>query len=118
MAVRRKTEGNITVLGASGEFYGGDETDQLRKAILDEATAGNTRLVLDLSDCSMMNSSGISVMVEAYRTYADRNGEIKLCGLQKRMTNLLVTAKLINVFGHYPTVAEALAAFAQSTAGT
>lgn len=117
MAVQRTTVGNVTVLGASGEFTGGDETDRLREAILAEAKAGNTLLVLDLSACRMMNSSGISVLVEAYRNYASRDGEIRLCGLQKRMTSQLSTVRLIPIFGHHTTVAEAVAAFAERTAG-
>jgi anti-anti-sigma factor len=105
--------GPITVLDVVGEFTGGDETDQLLKAVLDEAAAGNRRLLLDLSECVMMNSSGIAVLVEAYRNYAGRGGEIKLCGLQRRMTNQLITVRLINIFGHHPTADEAIAAFEQ-----
>ena len=118
MAVDRRTAGNVTVLGARGEFTGGDETDRLREAIRGEAAAGNTLLVLDLSGCRMMNSSGISVLVEAYRNYAARGGEIRLCGLQKRITSQLSTVRLINIFGHHATVDEAVAAFAARTAGT
>jgi anti-anti-sigma factor len=112
MAVHRTTVGNVTVLQAAGEFTGGDETDRLREAILAEAAAGNTCLVLDLSQCLMMNSSGISVLVEAYRNYAGRGGEIRLCGLQKRLTTQLSTVRLINILGHHPSVDEAVAAFA------
>lgn len=117
MSVRRYPIGNVTVLMVGGEFFGGDETDRLRKAILDEAASGNMRLLLDLSECSNMNSSGLAVMVEAHKIYSARQGEIKLCGLQKKMTSLLVMTRLINAFGHYPTQAEAVAAFAGSPAG-
>lgn len=117
MSVERSSVGNITVLRAGGEFTGGDETDRLREAILSEASAGNTLLVLDLSDCRMMNSSGISVLVEAYRNYASRGGEIRLCGLQKRMASQLATVRLIHMFGQHPTAGEAVAAFSAKTAG-
>jgi anti-sigma B factor antagonist len=116
MGIRRKISGSVTVLQVSGEYFGGEETDRLRKAILDEAASGNTRLLLDLADCSNMNSTALSVMVEAHRNYSARQGEIRLCGLQKKMTSLLVMTRLINVFGHYPTEVEALAAFAVSPA--
>ncbi len=117
MAVRRTAIGSVTVLGASGDFTGGDETDRLREAILGEAAAGNTLLVLDLSECGIMNSSGISVLVEAYRNYTGRGGEIRLCGLQKRMSVTLSTVRMINIFGHHPNVGEAVAAFAERAAG-
>ena len=117
MTVRRRTLGSVTVLAALGEFTGGSETDELLKAILDEAATGNLRLLLDLSECTMMNSSGISVLVEAYRNYAARGGEIKLSGLQKRMTHQLVTVRLINIFSHHPNADEAIAAFEQHVPG-
>jgi anti-sigma B factor antagonist len=117
MAVKRTASGRITVLEVSGDFTGGDETDRLREAVLAEATAGNTLLVLDLARCEMMNSSGISVLVEAYRNYTARGGEIRLCGMQKRLTNQLATVRLINIFGHHATLDEALAAFAEPKAG-
>ncbi len=117
MGVRRSISGNVTVLRVGGEFFGGDETERLRKAILDESAGGNMRLLLDLSECGNMNSSGLAVMVEAHKLYSARQGEIKLCGLQKKMTSLLVMTRLINVFGHYPTEVEALAAFAGTPAG-
>ena len=117
MAVRRTDVGRVAVLAASGNFTGGDETDRLREAILAEAAAGNTLLVLDLSECGMMNSSGISVLVEAYRNYTARGGEVRLSGLQKRMTTQLSTVRLINIFGHHANVDEAVAAFAERTAG-
>jgi anti-sigma B factor antagonist len=117
MAVGRRVVGNVTVLHASGEFTGGDETDRLRDAILAEAAAGNTLLVLDLSDCRMMNSSGISVLVQAYRNYAARGGEIRLCGLQRRMASQLSTVRLINIFAQHPTVEDAVAALAPGASG-
>ena len=114
MAVSARVVGDVTVLEVSGQFTGGDETDQLRNAILAEASQGNMRLVLDLSGCRWMNSSGISVLVEAYRNYAGRHAEIKLCGLQPRIINQLATVRLITLLGSYPTVDEAIAAFTPS----
>ena len=116
MGVRRKAIGNITVLQISGELWGGDETEQFRKAIMDEAATGNTRLVFDISDCSNMNSTGLGVFAEALRNYSSRNGSIKLAGSQKKMTNLLVMTRLIGYFGHYATVEEAIASFSESPA--
>ena len=118
MGVSRTTLGSVTVLGAIGDFTGGDETDRLRDVILGEAAAGNLLLILDLASCSMMNSSGMSVLVEAYRNYAGRGGEIRLCGLQPRMVHQLSTVRLIGLIGHDDTVDDAVAAFDRRTAGT
>lgn len=117
MGVRTKSVGSIVVLEVKGQFFGDKETDQLEKAIADVGASGNTQLVLDMSECSMMNSTALSVLIGAHRQYEARHGAIKLCGLQKRMENMLVMTRLINVFGHYPTVEAAVASFAETPTG-
>jgi len=119
MGIRRTTIGDdIVVLQVAGEFFGGDETDRLQEAIAKEEAVGNMKLILDLSNCSQMNSTALSVLVMAHKGYTARGAHIKLCGLQKKMTSLLVMTRLINVFGHYPTVEEAAASFVLGSTAT
>lgn len=112
MAVRRKEVRSITVLALKGSFFGDNETDELQKAIMDEAAAGNQRLVLNLSDCQALNSIAIGVLMRGYTNYKGRGGEIKLCGLGKRIKDLFTMTKLIMVFDHHETEEQAIAAFA------
>ncbi len=113
MAVRRRQVRSIVVLYPRGSFFGDTETDELQKAIMDEAAAGNTRLVLNLSECQALNSTAIGVLMRGYTNYKGRNGEIKLCGLGKRIKDLFTMTKLIMVFDHHETEDEAVAAFAE-----
>ncbi len=112
MAIKRREVRSIVVLYPRGGFFGDKETDELQKAIMDEAAAGNTRLVLNMSECSALNSIGIGVVMRGYVNYKGRNGEIKLCGLGKRLRDLFTMTKLIMVFDHHETEEEAIAAFA------
>lgn len=112
MAVRRKQIESIVVLYPKGNFFGDTETDDLQKAILDEAAGGNMRLVLNLSECQALNSTALGVLMRGYANYKGRGGEIKLCGLGKRLKDLFTMTKLIMVFDHHETEDEALAAFA------
>jgi anti-anti-sigma factor len=113
VAVRRKQVRSITVLSLRGSFFGDNETDELSKAIMDEAAAGNTRLVLNMSDCERMNSIAIGVLMRGYTNYKSRGGEIKLCGLGKRVKDIFVMAKLIMLFDHHDTEEQAIAAFSE-----
>ena len=112
MAVRRKQVRSIVVLYPKGSFFGDAETDELQKAIMDEAAGGNTRLVLNLAECQALNSTAIGVLMRGYANYKGRGGEIKLCGLGKRIKDLFTMTKLIMVFDHYDTEELALEAFA------
>ena len=113
MAVRRKQVRSIVVLYPKGSFFGDAETDELQKAIMDEAAGGNTRLVLNLAECQALNSTAIGVLMRGYANYKGRGGEIKLCGLGKRIKDLFTMTKLIMVFDHHETEDEAVAAFAE-----
>ncbi len=112
MAVRRRQVQSIVVLYPKGSFFGDTETDDLQKAIMDEAAAGNKHLVLNLSECQALNSTALGVLMRGYANYRGRGGEIKLCGLGKRLKDLFTMTKLIMVFDHHEAEDEALAAFA------
>ena len=112
MAVKRREVGPIVILSLSGSFFGDTETDEMSKAIMDEIGAGNTRLVLNLTDCKALNSIAIGVLMRGYTSYKSRGGEIKLCGLGKRIKDLFIMTKLIMVFDHHESEEQALAAFA------
>jgi anti-sigma B factor antagonist len=112
VAVRRKQVRSIVVLYPKGSFYGDKETDELQKAIMDEAAAGNTRLVMNMSECQALNSIAIGALMRGYTNYRGRGGEVKLCGLGKRLQDLFTMTKLIMVFDHHDTEEKAIAAFA------
>ena len=82
MAIQQRQVGAIAILYPKGSFFGDQETDDLQKALMDQAAASNTRLVLNLKDCQALNSIAIGVLMRAYANYRGRGGEIKLCGLE------------------------------------
>ena len=100
------------ILYPKGGFFGDKETDELQKAIMDEAAAGNTRLILNMTECTSLNSIAIGVLMRGYTNYKSRGGEIKLCGLGKRLKDLFTMTKLIMVFDHHESEDEAVAAYA------
>ena len=112
MSIKKRQIESITVIAARGRFYGDHETDELEAAIMGEAAAGNTRLVVNLSECEAMNSVALGVLMRGMANYRTRNAEIKLCGLGKKLKDLFVMTKLIMVFDHYETEELALASFA------
>jgi len=111
VAVRRRDVRSIAVLYPKGSFFGDKETDELQKAIMDEAATGNTRLLLNMSECQSLNSIAIGVLMRGYTNYKGRGGEIKLCGLGQRLQSLFAMTKLIMVFDHHDTEEQAIAAF-------
>jgi anti-sigma B factor antagonist len=116
MSVRKRSVRSITILQVGGSFFGGTETDELTQAIAEVGASANRFLILDLAECRMMNSSALGVLTRAHHEYSSRGGVIKVVGLQRRMENILVLTRLINLFDHYATVEEAMASFAEARA--
>ncbi len=69
MAVKRKEVRSIVVLTLKGRFYGDRETDELEKAVMDEAAAGNTRLVIDMNECEALNSVALGALMRGFANY-------------------------------------------------
>ncbi len=112
MPIRRKEVQGIVILYPKGSFFGDQETDDFQKALMDEAATGNTRLIINLSECLAFNSIAIGVLMRGHSNYMGRGGQIKLCNMGKRLHDLFTMTKLIKVFDHHETEEQALTAFA------
>lgn len=111
MSIRRTEVQEVVIIRPIGSFFGGQETDDFEEALMREAANGNTRLLLNLSECVVLNSVAIGALMRAYANYKARRGQIVLCEMGKRVHELLTMTRLIQVFDHYETQEQALAAF-------
>ncbi len=59
--------------------------------------AGDTKLVIDLSDVSYIDSASIGCLMDIYRMMADRSGTVKLVGLQERVETMVSLTGLHNL---------------------
>ena len=103
----------IKVIALSGEFVGGNETDDLREALAQESKEGEDRLLIDLAGATYLNSTALGVLIAAHTNFSKRGGKIALCNISKNIENIFVITKLTLVFSIYNTRAEALAAMAE-----
>jgi anti-sigma B factor antagonist len=88
----------IAVVEPRGSLVGGEETDDLKRKILDLTEQGNKKLIIDLSNVAYLNSAGLGALVQIYTTYTRNGGVVKLCGLEKSVRNIFVMTKLMSVF--------------------
>jgi anti-sigma B factor antagonist len=112
MALKEKTEGEIVILYPRGFLMGGAETDELQRRISELETAGNQKLVVNLSETSHMNSTAIGVFITAHKHYSERGARLKLCNVDRKIQNVFVITRLSLVFEVYESEAEAVASFA------
>jgi len=110
MAVRVEKLGDVAIVAPEGNFFGGNETDELDRTFKELIAIQNAKMVLDLGKVSHLNSIAIGLLVGAYTNYQKRGGRIVLANVDRRIQNVFVVTKLSLVFEVADTRQEALAA--------
>jgi len=104
--------GDVTVIDATGRITLGEAASSFRDEIKNLAAKGEKKLLLNLSDVSYIDSSGIGEMVSSFTTVTNHGGQLKLLGLNKRVKDLLQITKLYTVFEVFDDEASAVRSFA------
>ncbi len=103
---------HATVVELKGKFLGSVDGDVFRTAIRDLKEGGKTKLVIDLSDTEMIDSTGIGTLISALTSMRNVGGDVKIAGLKKRIKNLFLMTRLLGpVFDDYDTVEDAVDSF-------
>jgi len=108
----REVEG-VTILDVQGRLIGSNGLKL--KNIIDKVIAskakGEAKLLLNLAKVSMMDSSGLVIVVAAYTSVQRKKGRVVLLSLGKSTRQLIVVAKLIIIFETYDNEDAAVASF-------
>jgi len=104
--------GDVTVVDAAGRITLGEGSSALRDTLRDMVTKGQKKILLNLSEVSYIDSSGIGELVSGFTTVTNQGGSLKLLGLTKRVKDLLQITKLYTVFDVHDDEASAVRSFA------
>ena len=110
-ASSRTTENGVEVIKLDGKITIGAGDQQLREVISNALNGGKTKLLLDMSGVTTIDSSGIGELVGSYTTVTNRGGKLKLLHLPAKLNELLHVTQLITVFEVYESEPEAVASF-------
>jgi anti-sigma B factor antagonist len=72
--------------------------------------AGHADIVIDLSKVTLIDSSGLGVLVSILKKTGEK-GEIRLCGLRDNIKSLFQLTRLDKVFAIYHSQEEAVESF-------
>ena len=85
----------------------------LEAAIDEQLNARHFRLVIDLSEVAYMSSSGLRALLRARRQAQSGGGDVVLCAMNQRVTEVFEMIGFNNLFRIFATAAEAAAALAK-----
>lgn len=84
-------------------------TDVFRQEVQALLNRDENEIVFDLQNVSVMNSSGLGVLIMARDAMSKKSGKVKLANLQTLMQEIFTRMRLDTLFSIYPDVKEALA---------
>ena len=113
MRIDVANEGVVTIVRPVGERLDIEVASDFRAMLLSLIEQGHRRLVVDLTDVSFIDSSGLGALVSALKTLkrSDVGGDVRLARVQAQVVSLLEIIRLNRVFTTYPTVEQAVQSF-------
>ena len=101
----------VSILDLSGRITLGEGSVQLRDAIRGLIGKGQKHILLNLGEVNYIDSSGLGELVSAFTTAKNKQADVKLLNLTKKVHDLLQLTKLVTVFDIKNDEASAIASF-------
>jgi anti-anti-sigma factor len=104
--------GDIVVVRCSGRVVAGVECDQLQRHVLD-AMVFDRDFIINLTDVTFVDSSGLGLLVRLHGRAKAAHGNLKLCGVNPQVAEVLKVTFLDKVFESHATEEAAVTDFYQ-----
>lgn len=110
LKVKTRRVDDVIVFDMLGRLTCGEPQMLLRNTLRQYVDEGNRKLVLNLSDVSFVDSSGLGELVSIKNLMTQQEGQIGLLGLTNKVRDLLVMTKLVCVFDCFEDESRAISA--------
>jgi len=109
ITVRRVSD--VQLIQLRGAVRVGQPVDTFRQAIDDAFAAGDVQLVLNCADVSIIDSSGIGVLVKTLTRAKQHGGDVRLVSPSKFVVQTLRLIGVLNLFPIFEGENEAVASY-------
>ena len=103
--------GDVKLIKLTGKITLGAAVDRLRENLDELMDNGTIRIILELSEVPMIDSSGIGLLVRCMTAAKQRGGAVKLLNPSKFTVQTLKMIGLLNLFEVFQAQDEAVASF-------
>lgn len=109
LVVNVELRGELAVIEVGGELDIAT-APQADEALTTVLAGEQTAIVFDLSGLTFCDSTGLRLLVRAHQELDARGGQMAIAGATDMVHQVLEVSGLAEIFGSYPTLAEATAA--------
>jgi anti-sigma B factor antagonist len=104
----------VSLVALNGRIVLGEESTALREKLKSLVASGSKKIVLNMSEVTYIDSSGLGALVAAHLSAKTAGASIRLCNLGQKFYEVMQVTKLLTVFDVYDTEAAAVASFPAS----
>ena len=101
---------NTAIVHVQGKIIGGI-VDQLQDEIEQQLQNGNNKLIIDLTDVPLLDSTALGVIILAFQVLQRSGGKLVLLNPQKAVSSILEVTRLTSILEVYETEEAAYNAF-------
>ena len=113
MEITKREKGEVTILDIKGKMALGYNEGALREEIEDLLKEGKRKIIINLSEVSYMDSTGVGELVSSFREAKNREAVIKIIKVGNKVYRTLTIMKLLPIFEVFSSEEEALKSFAK-----
>jgi anti-sigma B factor antagonist len=106
-----RNRADVKIIKLRGRLNLGESVDRMRETFEDLQNAGATRFVVDLGEVSMVDSSGIGLLVRCLTAAKQHTGSLKLLNPSKFAVQTLRMTGLLSLFEVFDDQEKAVESF-------
>lgn len=111
MKFSTKEMSDVIVLHFEGNMLGGPEASELNNTLHKLIEGKKKKIVIDLSGVTLMNSSGLGMMIGGVTTMRNAGGDLKIANAAEKIVQLFKITKISSVIEIHATVKSAVESF-------
>ena len=107
--LKQKEIDGIIILTVGGNLMGGGESGKFHALVKKLLSAGNNKIVVNLSGARWVNSLGLGMLIGAYTSLKNAGGTLVLTHVCDKINSILMVTKLLLIFKTFETDEQAVA---------
>jgi anti-sigma B factor antagonist len=106
---RSSTESSVNIYLLDGELIDRGQASGLLEEIDAQIEKNETKILLNLTELKYLNSSGLNIFINILTKARKSGGDVAICNVNKKITELLVITKLNSVFNVCDSIEKGIA---------
>lgn len=111
MKSRTEERGDVVIIALQGNLMGGPDATSLNNQLHKLVEVGTRRVVIDLRDVGVINSSGLGMLIGGLNTMRSAGGDLRIANASQKVMEVIRITKLSAMFKNYTSVEDAVASF-------